>query len=118
MTKERQSLGASGEKMAADFLREKGYKILATNWRCRLGEIDLVAGDGDTLVICEVKTRSGTGFGHPLEAIDSRKQERLRRLGEYYWNTSGNDRCALRFDAVAVISDGHRMRVEHIEDAF
>ncbi len=74
------SLGTYGERMAARYLRESGLEVLDRNWRCTLGEIDLVARDGACLVVCEVKTRRSTSFGSPVEAVDHRKLARLRRL--------------------------------------
>ena len=69
----RQALGAYGEELAARHLRERGLVVLDRNWRCPLGEIDLVLRDGDTLVVCEVKTRSGVGYGTPHEAVTPAK---------------------------------------------
>lgn len=73
-------LGRAGEQRAADHLRSLGYTIADRNWRCRGGEIDLVALSPSEVLIVEVKTRAGSGFGHPLEAIDDRKKARLWRL--------------------------------------
>lgn len=73
-------LGRAGEDRAAAFLAARGYTILDRNWRCGQGEIDIVAATGRMLCIVEVKTRSGLGFGHPFDAIDERKRERLWRL--------------------------------------
>lgn len=75
-------LGRYGEEVAARRLAEGGLRILERNWRCAEGELDIVALDGDTLAVCEVKTRSERGFQHPAEAIDQTKAERLRRLAE------------------------------------
>ncbi len=73
-------LGRAGEDRAAQYLEERGYAVLDRNWRIRDGEIDLVVARPGELVIVEVKTRRGSGFGHPFEAIDARKQQRLWRL--------------------------------------
>ena len=73
-------LGRYGEDVAARHLVEQGIIVLDRNWRCELGEIDIVGRDGDVLVVCEVKTRSGTSFGTPLEAVTRTKAARLRRL--------------------------------------
>ncbi|WP_344971479.1 YraN family protein [Salinactinospora qingdaonensis] len=75
-----QTLGRRGEEIAAGYLREEGMRILARNWRCRDGEIDIVARWGATLVVAEVKTRACTRFGSPLEAVTVAKRTRLRRL--------------------------------------
>jgi len=73
-------LGTYGERMVARYLRESGMEVLDQNWRCSLGEIDLVARDGGCLVVCEVKTRRSTSYGSPVEGVDHRKLARLRRL--------------------------------------
>ena len=77
---QRNALGGYGEEVAARYLTRLGMVVLDRNWRCDLGEIDLVARDGRTLVVCEVKTRTGLGYGSPLEAVTARKAARLRRL--------------------------------------
>ena len=77
-------LGRYGEALAARYLRERGLTVLERNWRCEHGEIDIVALDGGCLVVCEVKTRRGTGFGEPVEAVTVAKALRLRRLAAAY----------------------------------
>lgn len=76
----RQQTGRTGEDLAADWVRRRGWAVLDRNWRCADGEIDLVVRDGDDLVVVEVKTRRGLGFGHPAEAVTRAKLARLRRL--------------------------------------
>jgi putative endonuclease len=73
-------LGSYGERMAVRYLTDRGFDVLDRNWRCELGEIDIVAREGGCLVVCEVKTRRSTTFGQPIEAVDYRKLARLRRL--------------------------------------
>lgn len=80
----RQALGAFGERVAVRFLEGLGWEILDRNWRRREGELDIVARDGDCLVVCEVKTRRGTTYGSPLEAVTARKAARLRRLAGWW----------------------------------
>ena len=80
MTAARQRLGAHGERRAARCYEDRGWQVVARNWRCRDGELDVVARDGQALVFCEVKTRTGTGFGHPAEAVTASKRRRLRSL--------------------------------------
>jgi putative endonuclease len=97
-------LGRRGERLAEEFLTSAGLVILDRNWRCPQGEIDLVARDGDELVFVEVKTRTSTAFGHPLEAITARKLARLRRLAAA-WCTAHETRArGIRIDAVAVLA--------------
>ncbi|KUF06232.1 YraN family protein [Leucobacter sp. G161] len=112
-----QTLGARGELIAAQYLIDRGFRIVERNWRCRYGELDLIMRDGSTLVAIEVKTRSGTGFGSPLEAITARKAARLRRL-LLEWATATNHRSSpLRVDAAGIIlrPDGSAPRIDHIK---
>ena len=96
-------LGSFGERVAARHLREVGMVILATNWTCRPGEIDIVARDGTTLVICEVKTRTSTTSGGPVEAITGQKAVRLRRLAAYWLEVHDVHPPAVRIDVVSVV---------------
>lgn len=110
--------GASGEDVACDYLRGRGYRILDRNWRSRHGELDIVAMRGDTIIAVEVKTRRGTGFGDPLEAITQAKLARLRRLfGEWLGQQStrgGGSR--LRIDAIGVLMlPGTSPVITHVE---
>jgi putative endonuclease len=114
-----QDLGRRGEDVAADYLRRQGLVVLSRNWRCRLGELDLVATDGDRLVVCEVKTRSGPGYGHPSEAVTRRKAGRIRQLTRFWLAEHRVRWCEIRFDVVSVHwpPDG-APRVEHLIEAF
>ena len=98
----RQSLGRLGERLAADALEKRGYRILEQNFRCRYGEIDLVAEDGQDLVFVEVKTRRGTLYGRPEEAITSHKARKLQEVAGYYLDLHQLPDCAWRIDVVAV----------------
>ena len=118
MVDERKIFGGSAEKLAAVYLKKKGYEIVETNWRCRLGEIDLIVKSKDTLAFCEVKARKSSRFGHPLEAITPAKQSRLRRLGEFYWSYSTDRSLTVRFDAISISYEGEEAVIDHIEDAF
>jgi putative endonuclease len=112
-------LGKRGEQLAADYLAGEGFEIVARNWRCHEGEVDLVALDGRTTVIVEVKTRSGVGFGHPFEAVTREKLGRLRRLAAAWCRESDRTVHGLRIDVVAVIvgRDGTHT-IEHVAGAF
>ncbi len=102
---QRKALGDFGERLAARRLSDAGYAVLDRNWRCREGEIDIVARDGATLVVCEVKTRSSQAFGTPVEAITTIKAGRLCRLG-WRWVAAHPDvpgLVAVRVDVVAVV---------------
>ncbi len=110
-------LGTSGEALAEDHLRGLGYEIVGRDVRTPLGQLDLVAMDGRTLVFVEVKTRSGHGFGLPQEAVDARKIRKLRQLGLYYLKMRPH-RGPVRFDVVGLtVSHGRSVRVDHIKNA-
>ena len=111
-------LGRYGEDVAARHLVEQGIVVLARNWRCDLGEIDIVGRDGDVLVVCEVKTRSGTGFGTPLEAVTRAKAARLRRLAARWLAEHPGRPAQVRFDVVGVLAPGSgAAQVEHVRGA-
>lgn len=117
----RKSLGAQGERLALELLQEKGYRILHCNWRCRTGEIDIVAEDGSTLVFVEVRTRRNTGrFGTPEESVNIRKQLQIRETANMYLYLQKAYDRELRFDVVAVHMDtsGTLLRLEHLQEAF
>ena len=97
-----QALGAYGERIAADHLRSLGMVILARNWTCQHGEIDIVARDGDTLVVCEVKTRTSTTHGTALEAVSDRKVTILRRSLAHWLDVHGVSPDGVRIDVVTV----------------
>jgi putative endonuclease len=108
------AIGAWGEQVAADALTAAGMEVLARNWRCADGEIDIVARDGATLVVCEVKTRSSTRYGDPTEAVTPVKAARLRRLAmRWLADHPGGD--AVRFDVVGIVRGIGRepARVDH-----
>lgn len=98
-----QGIGKYGEDVAARFLVAGGMTVLDRNWRCDIGEIDIVARDGDTLVICEVKTRSGLSHGSGLEAVTRAKVDRQRRLARRWLAASGLRVPRVRVDVVAVL---------------
>lgn len=110
-----QTIGARGEEVAAGYLRQQGLEILARNWRCRWGEIDIVATERldesrCRLVFCEVKTRTGWGYGSPLESITFAKMQRLRRLAGHWLKAQGDrsqrsEWTDIRIDAIGVVLD-------------
>jgi putative endonuclease len=119
MTDVRQAVGAYGERLAVEHLVEAGLVVLDRNWRSATGEIDIVARDGDVLVLCEVKTRRGVGFGTPAEAVGRRKVARLRRLAAEWLAQAGVRPREVRFDVVEVFCQpGFAPRVEQVEGAF
>ena len=108
------AVGDFGEARAASHYRARGYAVLERNWRCRMGEIDLICARGTTLVVCEVKARTGPGHGHPLEAVTPPKQRRLRRLAAAYLEQQERRWAEIRFDVVGVL-DG---TLDIVEGAF
>jgi putative endonuclease len=114
----RVELGRRAEAMAEEFLRTHRYTIVARNYRCRAGEIDLVALDGSVIVFVEVRSRSGVSFGTPFESVDGRKQARVGRVAEHFLATRRwHDRDA-RFDVIGVRFDAEPPSVEHVRGAF
>jgi putative endonuclease len=108
-------LGKRGEALAARYLEDEGLRVIDRNWRCPLGEIDLVAVEGATLVVVEVKTRSSEAFGHPLEAITPGKLERLYLLASRWARAHDLRFSGFRVDAVAIVDDGTGQPVlEHL----
>ena len=114
MTDRRRALGADGEERAAAWYEANGYTVVARNWRCRDGELDLVVCRGRTLVFVEVKARRTDRFGIPAEAVTPAKQRRLRGLAARYLEDTGTRADSLRFDVVAILAG----RLEVIEAAF
>ena len=101
------------------YLVDRGYEVLERNFRTRYGEIDIVAADGDVLVVCEVKTRSGLGYGDPAEAVIAAKATRLRRLALRWLAAHSLTWRELRFDVVTVLRGQHdRPLVRHLRGAF
>ena len=102
LVKVRAAVGRYGEKVAAAHLEADGMDVLNRNWRCRIGEIDIVALDQGCVVICEVKTRRTRAFGSPVEAVTASKQQRLRRLAGAWLAEQAGTYSGVRIDIVAV----------------
>jgi len=114
VSNERINLGKKGEKISIEFLKKQGYKIVETNYRCSVGEIDIVAKDKDVLCFVEVKTRKSEEYGLPEEAVDGRKQRKLVNVALAYVKEKKVYEQDLRFDVVSVYP-GH---IKLIKDAF
>jgi putative endonuclease len=114
MTQARRLLGAAGESAAAAWYEARGYEVVASNWRCRAGELDLVVRRGRTLAFVEVKTRSSDRFGLPAEAVTPVKQRRIRILAARFLDELDWHAAVIRFDVVSVLAG----RLEVIESAF
>ena len=109
--------GRKGEEIAADYLLEKQYEILHTNWRHKRVEIDIIAKKEDVIVFVEVKTRKDDRYGYPEEAVDSAKQENLQKAAEAFIEEH-NISSSIRFDIISIILKKDVPQVYHIEDAF
>ncbi len=107
-------LGRAGEKLAVDFLKKKGFKILKTNYRTSVGEIDIIAQDNEAIVFIEVKTRTSENYGMPCEAVDRKKQEKYYRSATFYLQREKKMESECRFDVVE-IENG---KINHILNAF
>ena len=118
MTQDRLTLGRQGEDAAAQYLQRKGMKILERNLRTPVGEIDLVARHRNILAFVEVKTRRGTAFGSPGEAVGPRKQRQIVQTAKWYLSDSPHKKLQPRFDVIAIVVHGDDFQIEHIPDAF
>ncbi len=111
-------LGKRGEQIAARYLRRSGYLIIKRNYRAAGAEVDLIAVEDQTLVFVEVKARSGKRLGTPQEAVDERKQNRIRRAAEVYAARNRVTEIPIRFDVVAIVGAGRGRKLELIRNAF
>lgn len=112
-------IGKRGEDAAAAYLERSGLTILCRNWRCKSGEIDIIALDEDVLVLVEVKTRRGCRMGMPEEAVSWRKQRRITRLAETYLSSKGAGDLSVRFDVIAIqVVAEDRAILRHQRSAF
>lgn len=115
-------LGRWGESLAANYLRKKGYRLIGTNYRCRMGEIDLIAENRKYLIFVEVKLRKNADFAEAREFVDRRKQERIKRTAELFLSTREGTEKYVRFDIIEIYApDGMATKkpaLRHWEDAF
>ncbi len=119
MTKTRLALGQWGEEQAVNYLRKQGLKILARNYRAPVGEIDIIACSKKELLFVEVKTRRGTGFGLPQEAVGSRKQQQIIRTAQWYLQQEKTGKLQPRFDVVAILCQSEEsVTIQHLPNAF
>ena len=112
------NLGRSGENFAAEYLKSKGYKIIAQNFRIRSAEIDIIAEMNDEIIFVEVKTRSNTRRGLPAEAVNLRKQKKIIEAASVFLQDEKFSDCACRFDVIEIYSTGKNFELRHIENAF
>ena len=111
-------LGRRGEDLAAAYLKRLKFRVLERNYRVRLGEIDIVARDRETLVFVEVKTRRSDVYALPTDSVGSPKQRKLRRVAELYLAEHDVRDCEVRFDVVSIVEESGKPRIEHIRNAF
>lgn len=112
------AMGEQGEELAADYLSKQGYRIVERRFRCKLGEIDIIAQDGSQLLFVEVKTRKNTSFGSPSEAVSHKKQQNIIHTARQYLSYKRQQNSPCRFDIVEVILDKGKASVNHIPNAF
>ena len=112
------NLGHYGEDIAANYLQNKGYKVIDRNFRCRLGEIDIVAGKGKVLVFVEVKTRRGVNYGLPCESVTMEKLNHIRRAASIYALKNSLMDVQQRIDVIEVLCLGEKAYIKHTENVF
>ncbi|MBE0335451.1 YraN family protein [Paenibacillus sp. 23TSA30-6] len=116
---QRKAKGALGEHAAASFLENLGYRIIERNWRCRSGEMDLIAAQHDILVFIEVRSRSSSSYGTPAESITARKITQVRQTAAVYLHMNGIEDVPIRFDMISVrLIDETAVVTDHIIEAF
>lgn len=118
MTRERLALGAYGEKLAYKEIRKRGYKRIVRNYCCPLGEVDLIAQDGDTLVFIEIKTRKARSMAYAKEAVDIRKRRQISKVALAYMKSNNCCDVKARFDVIAVHVTEGKPEIEVIKNAF
>lgn len=111
---ERHVIGRYGEDVAERYLKQKGYIIIGKNFSCRQGELDIIAKDNEFLVFIEVKTRSNSMYGKPVEAVGKIKKQHMHKVAKYYLHINGLENKFVRFDVVEVYIDRGFARVKHI----
>ncbi len=114
--KRKKIVGNKAENIAASYLRDNGYKIILRNYKCKLGEIDLIARDGECLVFVEVRSRSSQKYGAPEQSITGAKRKRLQKLAQYYMCRELHKEVFCRFDLVGIEFDEHEklLRLNHL----
>ncbi len=109
-------LGRKGEDVACSFLKEQGYTVLERNWRCKRGEIDIIALDGDTLVFVEVRSRTQYDFGFPQESVKDLKKRRLLDAAKWYLTVKGLWNRMVRFDVIGILFEKGDIKIFHEQD--
>lgn len=118
MQTQKQILGKEGERIAETYLRKKGYRLVERNYRCSVGELDLVVLDHGVIVFVEVKTRMDERFGAPLESVGTRKQKKMIKAALFFLSQHRLHHREARFDVIGITFVGREPAVEHIQNAF
>ena len=118
MQTHKQILGQEGERIAESYLRKKGYRVVERNYRCPVGELDLILLDRRVVVFVEVKTRSDDRFGAPLESVGPRKQQKMIKTALFFLSRHRLHNRDARFDVIGISWKGRERLVEHIQNAF
>lgn len=118
MTKQRQALGLLGERIAARWMQQQGWTVVAHRFRSGHRDVDLVMQRGGEVAFVEVKARRGEDFGGPVDAVHFRKRRELGRSAQVWVDRYGTAQLAYRFDVVGVLISGQKVRIRHIENAF
>jgi putative endonuclease len=118
MLNRQQQFGKKSERLAAEYLKRKGYRIIETNYRCPVGEIDIIAREKGTLVFVEVKARRSSRFGSPKGAVTPAKQRKISMAALDYLKRSGQSDARARFDVVAIDTETGRFDIEVVKNAF
>lgn len=118
MQNQKQILGKEGERIAEEYLRKKGYRLVERNYRCPVGEVDLIALDRRVVVFVEVKTRSDDRFGAPLESVHWHKQKKMMKAALFFLSQHRLHQRDARFDVIGISFVGREPMVEHIQNAF
>ncbi|MCS7258016.1 MAG: YraN family protein [candidate division WOR-3 bacterium] len=111
-------LGLIGEQLAIDYLKSLGYKILAKNYRCPIGEIDIIAQDQDVIVFVEVKTRKSDAVACPYESVGQHKQQKIKEVAQWYLEETSSENCETRFDVLSIVMKSPNPDIEHFREAF
>ncbi len=115
---QKKELGQKGEEFALRFLKKRGYQIIQKNYVCKMGEMDIIAKEKDTLVFIEVKTRTSTTFGPPQLAVNHKKQSQMSKVALYFLKEKKLEDIKARFDVVAILLGPRGEEIELIRDAF
>lgn len=110
--------GNLGEGYAKEYLINNGYNILSTNYRCKLGEIDIIVKKENYIIFIEVKYRKTLSYGYPREAVNYKKQCKIRKVASMYINTHNISNSDFRFDVIEILNTNNKNTIEHIKNAF